>query len=154
MKRFKKVVSYMLVIFWMGMIFYLSHQPAVDSGGLSGGIAEMILEVVEKLSSNKFNFNMLDYIVRKNAHLFIYLVLSILVLNALKISKIKGYKSFLWGLTICVFYAATDEIHQLFIPGRSGEIRDVLIDSSGVIFGMIIYGLFNRIKNVVIIFCS
>ena len=32
----------------------------------------------------------------------------------------------------------TDEIHQLFISGRSGEIRDVCIDSLGVITGIII----------------
>jgi VanZ family protein len=35
-------------------------------------------------------------------------------------------------------YAATDEIHQLFVPGRYGKFHDVLIDSAGVAVGILI----------------
>ena len=39
------------------------------------------------------------------------------------------------------FYAASDELHQLFVPGRSGEIKDVLLDSLGVLLGVLLLGL-------------
>ncbi|MFP3514028.1 VanZ family protein, partial [Peribacillus sp. SIMBA_075] len=53
-----------------------------------------------------------------------------------------GFKSALWwAFAFSAFYAATDEVHQLFIPGRSGEARDVLIDSTGAAAGLTCYWL-------------
>ncbi len=50
-----------------------------------------------------------------------------------------------WG--IGTGYAATDEIHQLFVPGRSGQLSDVLLDSAGVMAGIIIVLLLIRMVN-------
>ncbi len=44
-------------------------------------------------------------------------------------------------LAICIFYAATDEFHQLFVSGRSGQLRDVCIDAAGAVIGICIYFL-------------
>ena len=44
-------------------------------------------------------------------------------------------------------YACTDEIHQLFIEGRSGEIRDILVDSTGALIGMVLVGIILKIKK-------
>ena len=46
-----------------------------------------------------------------------------------------------------VLYAASDEFHQLFVPGRAGRVSDVLIDSSGVLLGIAIVSLFMHIKQ-------
>ena len=47
-------------------------------------------------------------------------------------------KKYPLAFLICVIYAISDEIHQLFVPGRAGQVRDVLIDSAGSFLGIII----------------
>jgi len=44
----------------------------------------------------------------------------------------------LFAFLICVIYAISDEIHQLFVPGRTGQLKDVIIDSSGSFVGIAI----------------
>lgn len=142
MKNFKKIFSWSLVILWMGLIFYLSHQPAPESNKLSKEITELIIETVEKIAPDRsFNFRNLNHIVRKNAHFFAYLVLGILVLNGLRNNGIKGYKGIALALFICVLYAISDEIHQIFVPGRGGQVKDVIIDSGGAFIGVIFYNI-------------
>ncbi|HOJ11795.1 MAG TPA: VanZ family protein [Clostridiales bacterium] len=135
-----KLLSWMAVILWMSLIFYLSHQPAAKSSELSTSITEVIIDTIETVAPQvKIEKGDLHYIVRKNAHFFYYLVLGILVVNALRRSGIYGYKSILLALLICILYAVSDEAHQIFIPGRSGEIRDVIIDSTGSNVGIFGY---------------
>ena len=43
------------------------------------------------------------------------------------------------SIMLGLVYAASDEIHQLYVPGRAGQFRDVLIDSAGVLLGICIY---------------
>ena len=78
----------------------------------------------------------LHHFIRKNAHFFIYLILGILVKYALNSSDIKGVKAIGIGLLICVGYAFTDEAHQLLVPGRGGQLSDVVIDSWGAGLGI------------------
>lgn len=148
MKNFKIVLNYTLVIFWMGIIFYFSHQPGVDSGNLSGTIMEKVLAFIENFSSREFDAKVLEYLIRKSAHFFVYFVLGILVINALKGSNVKAYKAFVIAFIVSVLYAASDELHQTFIQGRSGELRDIAIDSLGSSFGLLIYVLFKRYRNI------
>lgn len=147
MKR--KICSWALVVLWMALIFYFSHQPAAESNRLSTGIIEKVIEVVENIvpaiQPNPDNFN---HIIRKAAHFSVYLVLGALVSNGLITGGKSERNSIILALSICVLYAVSDEIHQLFIPGRSGELRDVIIDSAGGLVGIIgfysIRGRFNR----------
>ena len=143
-----KLLSWIAVIFWMALIFYLSHQPAAISNELSSGITEMIVNTLEKLASQfQFNIENLHHIIRKNAHFFAYLILGILVLNALRRSGAYGKKGLGIALLICILYAITDEVHQLFIHGRSGEVKDVLIDSAGASTGIIIYLVISKLAG-------
>ena len=61
----------------------------------------------------------------------------------LQISLVKGeYRALiLISLLIALFYSATDEIHQLFIPGREGSIKDVMLNSVGITFAFMIYSI-------------
>lgn len=67
-------------------------------------------------------------------------MLGILVFNALhqqpKLNKQRAHATQL-AITICVLYAASDEFHQLFISGRSGEVGDIAIDSIAASIGII-----------------
>ena len=72
-----------------------------------------------------------------------YALLSMLIyLACASLKNSFFYRSKAWiALAVSVVYATTDEIHQLFVPGRSGEVRDVLIDSLGALIGILIISL-------------
>ena len=78
-----------------------------------------------------------DLLIRKLAHFTEYAILYVLVFRATK-NKI-------WGVLFAFFYAITDEIHQLFVPGRNGSARDVLIDTAGAVFALTILWKFSQI---------
>ncbi|MFA5535750.1 MAG: VanZ family protein [Bacillota bacterium] len=148
MEGFKKRFSWLLVIIWMAVIFNFSAKPAVESNEMSTGITEKILEVVEKVvPSMKIDKAKFNHVIRKNAHFLVYFVLGILVLNGFKNSGLEKFKSLGLALLICVLYAISDEIHQVFVPGRGGQVKDVIIDSVGAIVGMGIYAKFWRVKE-------
>lgn len=65
-----------------------------------------------------------------------------LVINLLMEYNIKHI--ILIPLIICLLYSISDEFHQLFIVGRSGEVRDVLIDTIGALTGIYGYYLIKR----------
>ncbi|MFF2753524.1 VanZ family protein [Psychrobacillus sp. NPDC058041] len=144
----RKKLSWLAVILWMCLIFYLSHQPAAVSSELSTGIAELIEKTVEKVVPNAdFIMENFHHQVRKNAHFFIYLVLGLLIMNSLKLSGIGKNKGMGATLLICVLYAMTDEVHQLFVVGRGAQLKDVFIDSTGAIVGIVIYSAIGRLTH-------
>lgn len=144
----RKIIPWLLVILWMSLIFYLSHQPVAESNKLSKGITEKLVEIVEKIDSNKdFNLGRANHILRKNAHFFAYLILGVLVANGLRISGVVGYGAIGSALFICVLYAISDEMHQLFVPGRGGQVKDVLIDSAGSVIGILGYNGFIKRRS-------
>lgn len=144
----RKVISWLLVVLWMALIFYLSHQPASESNSLSTGITERVVAIIERVTSDiDFDVSNFNHIVRKNAHFFAYLILGVLVSNALKSNGLKGSRRFLIALAFCILYAISDEIHQLFIPGRAGQVRDVIIDSAGAVVGISGYLVCGKLKT-------
>lgn len=145
MKVNKKFLHWIPVLIWMSIIFYLSHQPADESSQLSSGISAILLNVLSILLPLDLSY--FHFLVRKAAHFFAYFILGLFVFHALRKHKNVTASSRLWrvaglAFTISVIYAISDELHQLFIPGRSCEIRDVIIDSFGALFGIALYFLF------------
>ncbi|QZY55563.1 VanZ family protein [Crassaminicella profunda] len=137
---FNKIISWFAVFLWMILIFNLSSQVAAQSNQLSTGITKVIAKTVEKVHPKAdFNIRSFNHIVRKNAHFFAYLVLGVLVMNAMRKSGGYEYKYVVVALLICVLYAISDEIHQVFVPGRGPGVKDVLIDSWGATVGTLVY---------------
>lgn len=144
----RKVIKFTLVICCMLIIFMFSSDSGTASSKKSDSV---IINLVEIISNKKVNNKDRDkYIekyvfpVRKCAHFTIYLVLGILVISLLSEYRVINFKTVLYALLIVFLYACSDEFHQLFVPGRSSEIRDVLIDSSGGFIGSYLYYLFRR----------
>ncbi|MBT2661658.1 VanZ family protein [Bacillus sp. ISL-45] len=132
-----KLLAWGAVLLWCVLIFSLSAQPAAVSNELSKGVTEAMIEHAEKVvPDGELNIGRLNHIVRKNAHFFLYLILGILVLNALRQSGKKGKGAYALALLISVLYSMTDEFHQLYVAGRGAHVRDVLIDSAGVVVGL------------------
>ena len=152
---YKKILA-LLIIICMSIIFFFSSQEAEESKGTSKGFALKIitfLDFNDALSSVEevALAQKIDYFVRKTAHLSIYALLSFLI--ALFLNEYKNtYRFIVLKSTIYSFlYACTDEIHQLFVKGRSGEIRDVCIDTLGAIlgsvFGVLIIHILKKLKK-------
>lgn len=138
----KLLKPWLPVIVWMTIIFYLSHQPSEASNELSTGLIETVAGMIQSLIPIlKINIESYTFIVRKLAHLIAYFILGYLVTRALNRHTMKISEVIIIAFFICVLYALSDEVHQLFVPGRSGEVRDVLIDSVGAVIGIITYSI-------------
>ena len=84
----------------------------------------------------------IDFPVRKCAHASEYAVLGVLMLGtAYSFAEDQGKKNRLLCWCAGTAYAATDEFHQLFVPGRSCQFRDVCIDSAGILTGIVLFSL-------------
>ena len=130
------------VVIWMTVIFCLSGQVASKSASLSGSTVKIVIEHTQpgfrKLPVDQQNIVVTNYqhLVRKSAHFLAYTLLGILTLSALFQHSITKGRRFAAALAICVLYACTDEIHQLFVAGRSGQVSDVCIDACGAFIGI------------------
>jgi len=104
--------AYLPPLIWACFIFVLSSQSSLPS----------------------ITASPLDFIFKKSAHIFVYIILFLLVHRALQKTShqpIKFKSIWLWSLLICLIYAGGDEIHQSFIFGRYATLRDVGYDMLG-----------------------
>jgi len=97
---------------WAYLIFYLSSKPglAVASG-------------------------FWDFATRKPAHVLIFLVLFLLLVKALAFSfkKLNFPQVLFWAVVVAFLYAVSDEVHQIFVPLRTGRVLDIILDTTGVV---------------------
>lgn len=139
-------LSLLLVIAVMVMIYGFSAQSGEESGEMSGRLTTWVLNLIipdfenftpEKQESIR---SMMGFIVRKTAHFTEYALLGLaLLLHIAQIQKKTAVRlPLLWAWGIGALYAATDEFHQGFVAGRGPSVRDVCIDSAGVIAGVLI----------------
>ena len=138
-KKLSKI-HLLLPLLWMAVIFMLSHQSASTSSGQSGVFVEQLRHIAPSVDQQ-----LLTFLVRKGAHIFAYFVLGILTFNALwrvDLSKFKFNYPVGLSVIVCALYAVSDEFHQLFVSGRSGEIRDIIIDSCAATVGVFIISIF------------
>ena len=105
----KIILRYVPVVLWMTLIFLISSKADLP---VNGTVSE-------------------DFLSKKLAHIFEYTILMFLMFRA--VGEKSPAKAFLYSL----IFAFTDEIHQLFIPTRTGKLRDVGIDSIGLIISAI-----------------
>lgn len=146
----KKIIKLTLVIAWMFVIFMFSSQNAKESTSLSDGVIIKVASVFvdDALTEDKKEELTNKYVVitRKSAHFLVYLVLGVLVINLITEFNVKHL--ILLSLMVCLFYASTDEFHQLFVSGRSGKVTDVILDTFGSFVGICSYFGFKKlIKN-------
>lgn len=135
----KITVSWLFVILCAGIIFFLSSQTAVESSVHSRGMADSFISILGITTDDEAVILTYEGIIRETAHGIEYLVLAFLLCNALYVSGCSKYMIF--GIFICVLYGISDEIHQIPIPGRAFEIKDIVIDATGSIVGSTIYWL-------------
>jgi len=131
----KKILSVSLVIAWMAIIFIMSSFNSIDSSNQSNFIVNIIADIF-----NISNTEIISLTIRKLAHFTEYFILGLLMANMLKYYNRKEYI----GIIICVIYAISDEMHQLFVSGRSCQILDMLIDTIGSSAGIFLYNILRK----------
>ena len=133
-------------------IFGFSNQNAETSSGLSQKVTNFVVEIIPSIKNmpepEKENVvDRVESIVRKIAHYSIYTLVGILLMSLMSTYKIKELDRIAVSLIIGVIYASTDEIHQVFVPGRGPQITDVILDSMGVLTGICIVMLVLKIHG-------
>jgi VanZ family protein len=100
-------------VLWAALIFYLSSQSSLQG----------------------FELDTLDFVFKKSAHMFVYGVLYWLFYRAaqLVLNKTAQKQHWQWSLPLIaiIIYAISDELHQTFVPGRTGTLRDIGYDTLG-----------------------
>lgn len=141
----KRILLGILILINCATIFYFSHQVADDSSMQSSRVVEFVSNIIPTIKNMEepdktiLKEEILTPIVRKTAHFSIYAMLGIFTTSfMLTIEHKKRYRTIIIPLLFCFFYAITDEFHQTFIAGRSGELRDVLIDTTGAFMGILL----------------
>lgn len=137
MKR--KYIYLVLCFFCMAMIFWFSHQQGVASQSTSDFVIEKIDQLLHThiMTQGGWLLTTISFIVRKIAHMSEYAVLTILYVLCMRSFGCKHY--YVWAIVACFLYASSDEFHQLFVVGRSGQFSDVLIDTLGGSIGVLIH---------------
>jgi VanZ family protein len=166
--KWKSVLMYLPSVVLMIVIFLFSSKPAEESSAESSRIVNLVLHAVEYLRQTKFTVQEFSYWaemihtpIRKMAHMTEYAVLSLTFFlpaffqdgavarekeqsGNMDGGERKQEKKVLWKLCLrsilfSMLYASTDEFHQLFVEGRSGSVRDVMIDTLGATLGILFF---------------
>lgn len=140
-----KPLSFVPALVMMYLIYSFSGQSCTESSSLSYDVGFHFYDLINNLfaldlsSSQIANYALNNqFYIRKAAHITEYFLLAMSVSLPLYVYKIRGFKLSFLATLFCVLYAFLDEYHQSFSYGRSPQLRDVAIDSIGIIAGVII----------------
>ncbi len=156
-----RIISPLLLFCLMVVIFLLSAQTATKSGKTSHGFmyeffcmfypgfSQMATAVQDDI------IGAFSFVFRKTAHFSLYFGCGFLsFFSVITYKRIKLVLRPFISFAVCVLYATSDEIHQYFVPGRSCEMRDILIDSSGALLATVILFLLcffsKKIRNKIV----
>ena len=138
--RRRRAISWLLVIVWAGVIFYMSSRTGSN---LSSGFFGMVKEWATNLLNTIFGYH--EDPLSPICHFFEYLVLGMLLCNALGMRHVWG-EALLLAIVIASAYGVTDEIHQIFVPERMCDPLDWLTDTCGATLGAAIWAVL-RIRH-------
>lgn len=140
----KRLIKLLALISCMAMIFYFSSRVDIESDKQSNGLMIFLYNFYKlfgKLSLQDY-LDAYGFYVRKLAHFSEFALLGLLAY--LNIEEYYQDNNFILSLILCFTYATSDEIHQLFVPGRACSFKDILIDTYGSLFMIIICHLLKK----------
>ena len=146
MKKVKilRIFLIILIVLWTWLIFSFSSQDGGESSGLSRKVVEFFVK-----DSNLVN--KIEPYARKVAHFSEYGLGGILFISLFSTYNWTDRRMITTSILLGVWYAIMDELYQLMIPGRSGALKDVYIDSLGIATGvigmLIVIKIFEKLKN-------
>lgn len=141
------------------VIFNFSSEDSEKSGSTSQKVTEEItknIKSIQKLDDVKKAkvLDKIESVIRKIAHFSIYSLVGVLLMALLSTYNISDKNKIIFTIVLGTIYASSDEFHQSFIPGRSGEVKDVMLDTLGVAVGglivLAIIKLIGKIKGKIV----
>ena len=148
-----RIVAAILAIIWMVIIFSFSNQDADASGAVSQSVSYRMVEASANFLHLEWAGEKIQAVadriengVRKAAHMTEYAILAFFIGTAVNAwgwwknasAGIKFPVGHIINAIICMLYAASDEWHQTFIPGRNGAVKDVFIDAAGSVIAIVV----------------
>lgn len=97
-----------MLVLWCSLIFLLSSQSQLPG------------------PEDKFA----DFLLKKIAHITVYAIMYLLAFRAFELKD--QHKRYVVAFIFCVLYAISDELHQMFVPGRTPALRDIAFDVVGM----------------------
>lgn len=146
------MLRWSLVLLWLMVIFAFSAQTADQSSTTSGSTIRLLLNLFYPpygdltAPAQAALVAALSHLVRKLAHGLVFSLLGLLLMGA-TLTDFPPRKALLLALLLGYVAAGLDEMHQILVPGRSGELLDLLIDFGGICFGTGIRLLLHALKE-------
>lgn len=151
-KLLYRVITACVLIGWMAIIFWFSAQPAGESSEISGSVSYRVVEKCNHFfeigwtkDTMEEYAKRIEHPIRKAAHMTEYAVLAVAVFLCFYGYEYMRKRIYLLTFLVSVCYAASDEIHQLFVPGRSGQLSDVCVDAVGVVAALLFVYLIRKV---------
>ena len=132
-------------LLWMGLMFFMSASNGEASSSMSGGLTDLVIRLFFKDYTGNGPENdyvlmmQVEFFIRKAAHFMEFLILGGLFVSFLLQFRFRFVTAGLFAFVSGVLFAASDEFHQSFVEGRAAMAFDVLVDSAGVFFGVLIF---------------
>ena len=151
--KIQRIIFGILTAITFITIFIFSNQNGEKSGSVSRDFTKKVIEIlhIDKNLNEIEKGNLIEnsqFIVRKLAHFTIYTIAGINLYGFINTYNIKNKYKMIGALLVGIIYATSDEIHQMFSGGRTPAVMDVFIDSCGVLFGINMFLITNKIiKN-------
>ncbi len=138
-----RTILIILIILWTCLIFLFSSQDGGESSGFSRKFVEFFIKDPEIV-------DLVEPYVRKLAHFSEYGLGGVLFISLFSTYDWSDRRKIITSISLGVWYAILDEVHQLMVPGRSGAFKDVYIDSLGIATGVIGMMIVLKITEIVI----
>lgn len=150
--RWRRLLLWLPAVAWYAVIFLFSAQTGVESGEISDRLAFDLLRLDTDnpwtLSEVQYAlFQLVTFLLRKAAHMAVYFVLAALLLLALRGIFVSARRQAACALGLCAVLAALDEVHQYFVPGRSCQLRDVILDTLGGLCFLLLWAAVRTVKR-------
>lgn len=148
-----KILVWIPVLVTGILITGFSSQDGSESSGVSRKAANAVVQVLDTMHVVSFSeesqreelIEKMQYPIRKGAHMTEYAIFTVFTYIALTVDGVVRDKRGFTALMIAFLLACSDELHQLFVPGRSGRLTDVLIDSAGCLIALFMITLIEKI---------
>lgn len=121
----QRVFWWLLVLAWVLVIYYATASPPFASSNTRQVIAHL-------LGLQGVSLKIVDFVIRKWAHLVVFAMLALMFYRALSPSRL----AFPCAWLLTTLYGALDEWHQTHVHGRTGSLQDVMIDSAGAFLAL------------------
>jgi VanZ family protein len=126
---------------WAVQIYLMSASPALSSDHTRSWLARFLVRWFH-WSPPESTLRLLGLLLRKTAHVGEYALLAFLIFQALQALREPASRRAVWSFALTAAYALSDEIHQIFVPGRGASLTDWAIDlTGGIAATVVLYSL-------------